>query len=146
MGRLVYTGLGSSSLTAHVLHSPPPSPHALSPRVQPGRPRPDPLGGFQIPRVRWAGGWFLHQPPWSFGFDSQTRGTRENRPHSVLVPGSSGVPWVWVWDWVHTWRAWDRVHTSESLHTSESPRHAPSRAPLLLATLLSHTIPFPRVH
>ena len=28
---------------------------------------------------RWAGGWVLHQPPWSFGFDSQTRGTRENR-------------------------------------------------------------------
>jgi len=25
------------------------------------------------------GGWVLHQPPWSFGFDSQTRGTRENR-------------------------------------------------------------------
>jgi hypothetical protein len=25
------------------------------------------------------GGWILHQPPWSFGFDSQTRGTRENR-------------------------------------------------------------------
>jgi hypothetical protein len=26
-------------------------------------------------------GWWLglHQPPWSFGFDSQTRGTRENR-------------------------------------------------------------------
>ena len=22
---------------------------------------------------------YLHQPPWSFGFDSQTRGTRENR-------------------------------------------------------------------
>ena len=35
------------------------------------------LGGLQIPR--WAGGWVLHQPPWSFGFDSQTRGTRENR-------------------------------------------------------------------
>jgi hypothetical protein len=29
--------------------------------------------------TRWAGGWVLHQPPWSFGFDSQTRGTRENR-------------------------------------------------------------------
>jgi hypothetical protein len=25
------------------------------------------------------GGWVLHQPPWSFGFDSQTRGTRKNR-------------------------------------------------------------------
>ncbi len=24
-------------------------------------------------------GWVLLQPPWSFGFDSQTRGTRENR-------------------------------------------------------------------
>jgi hypothetical protein len=36
-----------------------------------------PDGWDQIPR--WAGGWVLHQPPWSFGFDSQTRGTRENR-------------------------------------------------------------------
>ena len=25
------------------------------------------------------GGWVLHQSPWSFGFDSQTKGTRENR-------------------------------------------------------------------
>ena len=33
----------------------------------------------------------LHQPPWSFGF--QTRGTRENRaPPCVKVPGSSRVP------------------------------------------------------
>ncbi len=36
-----------------------------------------PDGWDQIPR--WAGGWVLHQPPWSFGFDSQTRGNRENR-------------------------------------------------------------------
>jgi hypothetical protein len=50
-----------------------------------------PDGWDQIPR--WAGGWFLHQPPWSFGFDSQTRGTRENRaPPCVAVPGSSRVP------------------------------------------------------
>jgi hypothetical protein len=35
----------------------------------------------------------LHQPPWIFGFDSQTRGTRENRtPPCVKVPGSSRVP------------------------------------------------------
>jgi hypothetical protein len=31
-----------------------------------------PDGWDQIPR--WAGGWVLHQPLWSFGFDSQTRG------------------------------------------------------------------------
>ncbi len=50
-----------------------------------------PDGWDQIPR--WAGGWVLHQPPWSFGFDSQTRGTRENRaPPCVRVPGSSRVP------------------------------------------------------
>jgi hypothetical protein len=31
--------------------------------------------------------------PWSFGFDSQTRGTKENRvPPCVKVPGSSRVP------------------------------------------------------
>jgi hypothetical protein len=30
MGRLVHTGLGSSSLVAHVLHYPPPPPHANS--------------------------------------------------------------------------------------------------------------------
>jgi hypothetical protein len=51
-----------------------------------------PDGWDQIPR--WAGGWVLHQPPWSFGFDSQTSlGTRENRaPPCVKVPGSSRVP------------------------------------------------------
>jgi hypothetical protein len=40
-------------------------------------------------------GWWLglHQPPLSFGFDSQTRGTWENRaPPCVKVPGSSRVP------------------------------------------------------
>jgi hypothetical protein len=36
-----------------------------------------PDGWDQIPCQ--PGGWILHQPPWSFGFDSQTRGTRENR-------------------------------------------------------------------
>jgi hypothetical protein len=36
-----------------------------------------PDGWDQIPYR--PGGWVLHQPPWSFGFDSQTRGTRENR-------------------------------------------------------------------
>ncbi len=50
-----------------------------------------PDGWDQIPP--WAGGWVLHQPPWSFGFDSQTRGTRETRsPPCVKVPGSSRVP------------------------------------------------------
>jgi len=36
-----------------------------------------PDGWDQIPYR--PGGWVLHQPPWSFGFESQTRGTRENR-------------------------------------------------------------------
>jgi hypothetical protein len=36
-----------------------------------------PDGWDQIPYR--PGGWVLHQPPWSFGFDSQTRATRENR-------------------------------------------------------------------
>jgi hypothetical protein len=36
-----------------------------------------PDGWDQIPYR--PGGWILHQPPWSFGLDSQTRGTRENR-------------------------------------------------------------------
>ena len=35
----------------------------------------------------------MYQPPWSFGLNSQTRGTRENRaPPCVKVPGSSRVP------------------------------------------------------
>jgi hypothetical protein len=46
-------------------------------------PRPLPAGGArgspEPPPGGWAGGWVLHPPPWSFGFDSQTRGTRENR-------------------------------------------------------------------
>ena len=58
-----------------------------------------------MPRPAWVGsrspvvwdqmGWWLglHQPPLSFWFDSQTRGTRENRaPPCVKVPGSSRVP------------------------------------------------------
>jgi len=41
--------------------------------------------------------WVLHQPPWSFGFDSQTRGTRENRVSPcVKVQGSSRVPPIQV--------------------------------------------------
>ena len=44
-----------------------------------------PDGWDQIPR--WAGGWVLHQPPWRFGFASQTRGTRENRRTLCLSTG-----------------------------------------------------------
>ena len=47
----------------------------LSPAQRVGSRSPD--GWDQIPYR--PGGWVLHQPPWSFGFDSQTRGTRENR-------------------------------------------------------------------
>ena len=62
----------------------------------PGPPRarhgwaPDPpmvASGIRSP-IRRPGGWVLHQPPWSFGFDSQTKGTRENR----RTLGSSRVP------------------------------------------------------
>jgi hypothetical protein len=101
IGSLVHTGLGSSSLVAHVLPYPPPPPckqlctrscsnkHTQNTHLGGLRSR-SPDGWDQIPR--WAGGWFLHQPPWSFGFDSQTRGTRENRaPPCVKVPGSSLV-------------------------------------------------------
>jgi hypothetical protein len=49
-----------------------------------------PDGWDQIPR--WVGGWVLHQPPWSFGFDSQTRGTRKTGAPCIKVPGSSRVP------------------------------------------------------
>jgi len=54
----------------------------------------DTIEGPRAPAVKpGRGGWVLHQPPWSFGFDSQTRGTRENRaPPCVKVPGSSRVP------------------------------------------------------
>jgi hypothetical protein len=57
----------------------------------------------------WLG---LHQSPWSFGFNSQTRGTRENRAQPcVKVPGSSRVPappWVGSrspdgWDQIPRW-------------------------------------------
>jgi hypothetical protein len=34
--------------------------------------------------LRWAGGWLLHQPPWSFGFDSQTSGTNQGKQGATL--------------------------------------------------------------
>jgi len=81
----------------------PPSPHeqlcnryCSNKHTQP-RPgwAPDPLMvGIRSPR--WAGGWVLHQSPWSFGFYSQTRGTRENRaPPCVKVPLTHRTkPWL----------------------------------------------------
>ena len=77
-------------------------------------------------------GWWLglHQPPWSFGFDSQTRGTRENRaPPCVNVRGSSRVPGLRI-----------------NLNVIAAPLYAPSRAPLRLPLLLSHNLPTPSVH
>jgi hypothetical protein len=58
-------------------------PHGSQPR--PGW-APDPLMvGIRSPDGLVVG-LGLHQPPWSFGFDSQTRGTRENRaPPCVKV-------------------------------------------------------------
>jgi len=45
-----------------------------------------PDGRDQIPR--WAGGWGLHQPPWSFGLDSQTRGIGMACAQSVSLCGA----------------------------------------------------------
>ena len=72
----------------------PPLPPVIGPLPRPGW-APDPLmvgtdQSLDPPMGWWLG---LHQPPWSFGFDSQTRGTRENgAPPCVKVPGSSRVP------------------------------------------------------
>jgi len=41
-----------------------------------------PDGWDQIPCR--SGGWVLHQPPWSFGFDCQTSRTRKKQAHPVL--------------------------------------------------------------
>jgi hypothetical protein len=76
-------------------------------------------GSSRVPAPSWVGsrsllGWWLgvHQPPWSFGFDSQTRGTRENRrTPCVNLQGSSRVPaqpWVGSrspdgWDQIPRW-------------------------------------------
>jgi hypothetical protein len=62
--------------------------------------REEPAKEVKVPgssRVPQTGGWDLHQPPWSFGFDSQTRGTRENHDRCVKVQGSSRVPVVCVY-------------------------------------------------
>ena len=76
-----------------------------------------PDGWDKIPQ--WTGGWVLHQPPWSFGFDSQTRGSRENRSTPcVKVPGSSRVPappWVGSrspdgWDQIPRWAGGRVLH------------------------------------
>ena len=140
-----------------------------------------PDGWDQIPYL--PGGWVLHQPPWSFGFDSQTRGTRENRrtlcestgfltgPSPAL--GGLQIPrWLgsdplrlsawWLSLAPATLEFWVRFpnernqgkeahtvikylvpHGSQGLGLGS---HSSSHAPLLLATLLSHNIPLPRVH
>ncbi len=51
-----------------------------------------PDGWDQIPCQ--PGGWVLHQPPWSFGFDSQTRGTRKTGAPCDKVPGSLSAWWL----------------------------------------------------
>ena len=57
---------------------------SLCNRAEPKAPQAPPWVGSRSPdgwdQIPYRpGGWVLHQPPWSFGFDSQTRGTRENR-------------------------------------------------------------------
>jgi hypothetical protein len=76
-----------------------PRPPSSGPKHTPRPPSSPPWVGSRSPDDgwdqihRWAGGWVLHQPSCSFGFDSQTRGTRENRaPPGVKVLGSSRVP------------------------------------------------------
>ncbi len=85
---------------------------------------------------RWAGGWVLHQPPWSFGFDSQTRGTRENRaPPCVRVPGSSRVPappWVGSrspdgWDQIPRWAGGWVLHQPPWSFGFDSQREEPGK-------------------
>jgi len=67
----------------------------------------------------------LHQPPWNFGFDSQTRGTRENRSQPcVKVPGSSRVP-VFTSGQPSSHRPWLVVSRSTCPPLSPSP-HANS--------------------
>jgi len=80
-----------------VLHQPPWSLGSIPKREEPGKtgePCVKVPGSSRVPVPPWVGsrspygwdqipyrpgGWVLHQSPWSFGFDSQTRGTRENR-------------------------------------------------------------------
>ena len=85
-------------------------------------------------------GWWLglHQPPWSFGFDSQTRGTRENRaPPCVKVPGSSRVPappWVGSrspdgWDQIPRWAGGWVLHQPPWSFGFDFLSHSPSALP-----------------
>jgi hypothetical protein len=92
MGTLVNTCLCLLYLIVHVLHCPPPPP-AHSFRIGPAVKNThtvSPWVGSRSQLVWWLG---LHQTPWSFGFNSQMRGTKENRDTPcVKVPGSSRAP------------------------------------------------------
>jgi hypothetical protein len=91
-------------------------------------------------RSRWAGGWVLHQSPWSFGFDfKREEPDQGNRaPPCVKVPGSSRVPapprvgsrspdgWDqiprWTGGWVHQ-SPWSFGFDSQTRGTEETGRH-----------------------
>ena len=62
---------------------------------------PNSKGGLQIPRL-WdqipyrPGGWVLHQPPWSFGFDSQINQSTfycsyRNKTYQIWSPPRAGL-------------------------------------------------------
>jgi len=105
----------------------------------------------------------LHQPPLSFGFDSvPNERNQRKQAHPVL---KYRVP---DWSQSDSFRfkraafylslkskvglaaakvAALRINLNvEGCSIAAAPVHAPSRAPLLLPLLLSHNLPFPRVH
>jgi len=95
-----------------------------------------PDGWDQIPYQ--PGGWVLHQPPWSFGFDSQTR-NQGKQAHPVLkyrVPHGSHWVGVWVWDWID-----DDDHPHSSSHAlsffSPPSLHILSLSPAFTSVWLS---------
>ena len=74
-------------------------------------------------------------------YSSSTHRFHDERKPSEAMPLSATSlvwDWVWVWDWIH----W---HT-EQIKDIIIGTLLLAYAPLLLSSLLSHTIPFPRVH
>ncbi len=150
MGRLIHTGLGSSSLIAHVLHSPPPPREQLCNRSCSKKTHTFlrlssfSTGHWETEAHFTVTGGRLNVIAGKPTVDSeleqlgstpvQARGILQRPEEQSRTCGcQSGSV--------------ERINLNfQGCGIVATPMHAPSRTPLLLPLLLSHNLPTPRVH